>query len=279
MHQTLPPAVATLFAERGPEWLAAVASRHSRRAYDMRPLDSATLDAIEAVCTDFRPHPDARVVLVRSPTVDVYTGLVGGYGKVKGSQHLLAFIGDERAEFVDQHLGFTGEAVVLEASARGVDTCWIAGFFRPSLAAQLVDLSPGERIYAVSPLGHGTPALGFAEKGMRALAGAHRRRSVGQIAPSVSAGWPQWAVAAVETARLAPSAMNRQPWRFRIDAGALVVAQDSTVETPKVTKRLDCGIAMLHAELGVRATGTAGAWRDLSQALDVARFVTTRTSE
>jgi nitroreductase len=279
MHQTPPPAVATLFLERGPEWLAAVASRHSRRAYDMRPLDTATLDAIDEVCTNFRPYPDARVVLVRTPAVDVFTGLVGGYGKVKGTPHLLAFIGDERAEFVDQHLGFTGEAIVLEASARGVDTCWVAGFFKPSLAAQLVEMAPGERIFAVSPLGHGTAALGFAEKGMRSMSRAHRRRSVEQIAPSISAGWPDWAVAAIETARLAPSAVNRQPWRFRIDAGALVVAQDSTVETPKVTKRLDCGIAMLHAELGARATGADGAWRDLAQALDVARYVTTRTSE
>ena len=83
-------------------------------------------------------------------------------------------------------------------------------------------------------------------------------------------------MAAVETARLAPSAVNRQPWRFRFDAGALVIARDNAVEFPRVSKRLDCGIAMLHAELGARATGVHGAWRDLSIGLDVARFVTTR---
>jgi len=279
MHQTVPPGVATLFAERGSAWLAAVASRHSRRAFDARPVDAAVLDAVDAVCRGFRPYADARTVLVRTPAVDVFSGLVGGYGKVKGAPHLLVFIGEEGAQFVDQHVGYTGEAVVLEASSRGLDTCWVAGFFKPALAAQLVDLAPGERIFAVSPLGHGSAGFTLAEKGMRSMSHAHRRRSVEQIAPSISAGWPQWAVAALETARLAPSAVNRQPWRFRIDAGALVIAQDSTVETPKVTKRLDCGIAMLHAELGARETGAAGAWRDLSQALDVARYVPTRTGE
>ena len=267
---------AALFAERGPEWLAAVALRRSRRAYDMRPVDAATLDAIDAVCAGFRPHVDARVVLVRDPGVDVFTGFVGGYGKVKGAPHLLVFIGDERGRFADQHVGYTGEAVVLEATARGLDTCWVAGFFRASLARELVDLGPGERVFAVSPLGHGTAALGFGERGMRSMAHAHRRRTIQQIAPSVSAGWPDWAVAAVETARIAPSAVNRQPWRFRFDAGALVIARDSGVETPKVTKRLDCGIAMLHAELGARASGATGAWRDLALALDVARYVTIR---
>ena len=58
-----------------------------------------------------------------------------------------------------------------------------------------------------------------------------------------------------------------------------MIARDSGAETPKVTKRLDCGIAMLHAELGARATGAAGAWRDLEVALDVARYVTVRLSE
>ena len=276
MPETTATDVAALFAERGPAWLAAVALRRSRRAYDSRPVDPATLDALDAVCTRFRPHADARVVLVREPRVDVFTGFVGGYGKVKNAPHLLVFIGDERAPFADQHVGYTGEAVVLEAAARELDTCWVAGFFRASLARSLVDLAPGERVFAVSPLGHGTTNLAFGERGMRSMAHSHRRRTVLQIAPSVSAGWPDWAVAAVETARIAPSAVNRQPWRFRFDAGALVIARDSGVETPKVTKRLDCGIAMLHAELGARASGASGAWRDLSIGLDVARYVTIR---
>ena len=278
MHEILADVVA-LFDQRGPEWLAAVATRHSRRAYDPRPVDSATLDAIDAVCSAFRPFADARTVLVRQPSVDVFTGLLGGYGRVKGAPHLLVFVGDEGAEFVDQHVGFTGEAIVLEAAARQVDTCWVAGFFRASLAAEVVDLAPGERIYAVSPLGHATPHVGFGERSMQSLAHAHARRTVEQVAPSVSGGWPQWAIAAVETARLAPSAMNRQPWRFRFDAGALVIAQDNAGETPKVTKRLDCGIAMLHAELGARASGAVGGWRDLDATLDVARYVTARRAE
>ena len=279
MPETTATDVASLFAERGPAWLAATGLRRSRRAYDGRCLDAVSLDAIDALCTRFRPHADARVVLVREPRVDVFTGIIGGYGKVKGTRHLLVFIGDERQPFADQHVGYTGEAVVLEATARELDTCWVAGFFRESLASELVDLAPGERVFAVSPLGYGTSILGLGERGLRSMAHSRRRRTVQQIAPSASAGWPQWAIAAVETARIAPSAVNRQPWRFRFDAGALVIARDSGVETPKVTKRLDCGIAMLHAELGARATGAVGAWRDLAIALDVARYVTTRQSE
>ena len=40
---------------------------------------------------------------------------------------------------------------------------------------------------------------------------------------------------------------------------------------PKISRRLDCGIAMLHFELGVRAAGLSGSWEFLPPP-DVARF-------
>ncbi|HHY93759.1 MAG TPA: nitroreductase, partial [Firmicutes bacterium] len=35
-------------------------------------------------------------------------------------------------------MGYTGEAVVLEATALGLATCWVGGFFRPEVAARLL---------------------------------------------------------------------------------------------------------------------------------------------
>jgi len=268
------------FAQDGAAWLAAVARRVSRRVFDGQPAETAALDALEGVCSGFRPFPDARIVLVRAPHVDIFKGLIGSYGKVRNAPHVLLFIGDEGSDTCDQHVGYVGEAAVLQATALGLDTCWVGGFFSAARTRQLVELAPGERVLAVSPVGHAVGDVAFSERGMRRMAGSHARKTVVEIAPgSTEGGWPDWAVAAVETARLAPSAVNRQPWRFRFDAGALVIARDNGLETPRVTKRLDCGIAMLHAELGARASGVDGGWRDLSSGLDVARFVTTRRPE
>lgn len=265
------------FADNGPGWLAAVARRHSRRAYDGRTVDTATLDALDAVCAGFRPFPEARTVLLRTPGVDVFRGVIGSYGKVKNAPHVLLFIGDENSDFCDQRVGYTGEASILEATALGLDTCWVGGFFDAARTRRLVELNAGERVLAVSPVGYAVAGLAFSERGLRGMARSHGRRAMAEIAPgAANGGWPDWAVAAVETARLAPSAVNRQPWRFRFDAGGLVIARDNGVEYPRVTKRLDCGIAMLHAELGARAAGVDGAWRELTSGFDVARFVTTR---
>jgi len=65
--------------------------------------------------------------------------------------------------------------------------------------------------------------------------------------------------------------MNRQPWRFRMDDGAVVVSAVG-FPTPAASPRLDCGIAMLHFELGARAEGCDGAWESLA-GRDVARWV------
>ena len=258
--------------ERSADWLAAVSSRHSRRTFDPTPVDAAKLDTIEALCERFRPHDDARVVLARNPAIDIFKGIIGGYGKVSGAPHALRFIADKRASFADQHLGYTGEAAVLEATALELATCWVGGFFDPKRAATLVTLAPGERILAVSPLGTAAAEPSATERSMTGMAGSSGRKPLDVLAPTGTAGWPTWATAALETARLAPSAVNRQPWRFRWDGHGLVVAINSRMETPKVTKRLDCGIAMLHIEIAALSFGVSGSWADLSAGLDVARF-------
>jgi nitroreductase len=263
--------------ERAPEWLAAVARRTSRRAFNGEPISSALLETMDSCCREFRPYPDARVSMVPAPEVDVFTGIIGSYGKVTGSPHVLVFIADERAPYADQHIGFTGEAIILEAARLGLDTCWIGGFFSADKVRRIVRLTEGERVYSVSPLGFARAGNTATEKAMQGMAGSRKRKSIEELAPGIGTAWPDWAVAAVETARLAPSAMNRQPWRFRFNDGALFVAKDGALETPKVTKRLDCGIAMLHAELAAIAEGVHGAWVDMD-GTDVARFDTKEIS-
>jgi len=84
--------------------------------------------------------------------------------------------------------------------------------------------------------------------------------------------WPAWMKTALEAARLAPSAMNRQPWRFQVDKNSITVSADSALNpTMVVSKRLDCGIAMLHIEIGALTSGVRGSW-DLLKSPQVACF-------
>ena len=67
----------------------------------------------------------------------------------------------------------------------------------------------------------------------------------------------------LEAARLAPSAVNRQPWRFLVREESITLSTDDLNDSYGISKRLDCGIAMLHIEVACRVHGIAGGWRFL----------------
>lgn len=260
-----------VMTERASAWFESVSGRHSRRTYSGRTAEAADLDAIERICREFRPAEGVRVALVRTPAVDPFKGVMGSYGKVTGAPHLLVMIGTEDTR---SHLavGYAGQACILEATARGLGTCWIGGFFDRARVAELVELSEGERALAISPVGYPLTSHSMSERLMKRMAGSHKRKPREVIAPGVGEDSPGWACAAVECARLAPSAVNRQPWRFAMDGDALVLRTDSAPDYPTVTKELDCGIAMLHAELGARAAGATGTWRLVTDDGELARY-------
>ena len=155
--------------------------------------------------------------------------------------------------------GYVGQAAVLEATVLGLDTCWVGGMFRPDVAASLISLAPGERVFAVSPVGRATTSKSLGEKIATSIVRSRIRKPVEEIAPG-SDGWPEWSRSGVEAARMAPSALNIQPWRFSFGAGAVTLSTDGKKDPHGIPKRLDCGIAMLHFELGAWAAGMRGTW-------------------
>lgn len=250
-------------------WLEATLTRHSHRRFDGTPLAEESLEALDAVSREFRPFETARVELVRAPSVDVFKGAVGNYGnKVTGAPSLLVMITSDESFAGHRRMAYTSEGIVLEATALGAETCWVGGFFRPQLAGQLLELGPHERVAAVSPLGHAaTPRAGE----------PHHRKPLAEIAPGSDA-WPVWARKAAESGQNAPSAVNRQPWRFALDGDTFLIRRDNRRELlgKHLTKALDCGIASLHVELAARAEGIVGEWVDAGdeRGLEVCRYVT-----
>ena len=161
------------------------------------------------------------MVIVRELPEGIFTGVVGSYGKVVGARSGLIVIGQEGDPFCQESAGYLGEATILEANANGLDSCWVGGFFDRGLTEQLVTLSPGERVLAVSPLGLRPGSAAHGERVLKRFVGAHKRRAIEEIAPGFDEEtWPAWAAEGVRLARAAPSAVNRQPWEFRLETDA-----------------------------------------------------------
>jgi hypothetical protein len=249
-----------------PRWFDAIPLRISRRAFDGRPIDSDILDRVDATCTRLGTSSGgARAVLLRETPGGVFTGMVGSYGAITDAVAALAFIGRE-ASPVD--VGYVGEAAILDATLVGLNSCWVAGYFDSEKAAAAVDLRPAEKVLAVTTLGYSPGKSSGTERLMHAFVKPRARLPLEEIAPGVGS-WPQWAHGAADAVRVAPSGANAQPWRLRMENGALVVACKQ--DKPYWTWRIDCGIAMLHAELAALHEDVPGNWQRLEEP-DVARF-------
>jgi nitroreductase len=242
-------------------WYLSILLRHSERRYLRRPVPEGELSRLRRMCEEFRPFEGARAELVADPPDDVFRGIVGSYGKVRNAPHYIAFVGDDRVPTADVALGYMGEGIILEATSLGLNTCWVAGFFRPDVVRKHIDVSNTESVKAVTPIGYAENEQDRID-GLRAGHNKpHRRRELSSLIIDGSLPPKEWMLKALEAARLAPSAINRQPWRFSVEKDSVTINEPiSRNWVSRISYRLDCGIAMLHLELGALAAGVRGEW-------------------
>ena len=253
-------------------WHEVIPLRRSRRRFDSTELEPGVAQQLRALCADFRPFAEVRSELTTGSADDILRGIAGSYGKVKGATALIAFVGNMDDPHVQEKLGYTGEGIILEATAMGLATCWVGGFFRPGVAASVVGIASNEKVLAVTPVGHAPEQLSLEERSMTGFGRNHQRKPLSQLVSGLGpADWPQWMKAGLEAARLAPSAINRQPWRFHLEPDSITVSADNARLDFFVSKRLDCGIAMLHIEVGALSCGVRGKW-ELLPSPGVGRF-------
>ena len=153
-------------------------------------------------------------------------------------------------------LGYYGEKLVLEATAMGLGTCWVASTY--DARTTRAELADGEKLWDVIPIGYAAAKMPLKQKTFRAAIRAKSKKPE-QMADS-DLPWrdlPEWFRAGVEAAERGPSAVNRQPVVFRWLGGRVTAGLRSTEYDVSYN---DLGIAKLHFELGAAAKGASGRW-------------------
>jgi hypothetical protein len=255
------------------KWYSAVKKRTSRRQYHHKLIEKRKIKKLQSYIDDVNDEfSGVRIQLIKKDVEEVFTGVVGNYGKVSGAPTYIAFIADPEVEHSEEKLGYIGESVILEATSLGLGTCWISGTFDQNEVDSDLNLKDTEKIYAVSPLGYPEEKPTISERILKAVVSSKKRLPLEELVLNeIDSEWPEWVMTALETARLAPSAMNRQPWRFRVEDNTIRVLLKGKNADPRKTKRLDCGIAMLHLEIGALKEGVTGDW-EYFEGQNVARF-------
>jgi nitroreductase len=245
-------------------WYPAVSKRRSRRLFKSDPVPPDLIRKLLTCCNEFRPFDGARAVLVTASPDKVLKGAIGSYGKIKGAPAFIAFIGDMGDPNVQEKVGYTGEGIILEATSLRLGTCWVGVSFRPEIAASLTGIRENEKVLAVTPVGFASEKVSFEEKIMTGFGMTHKRKPLtGLVTGLDETKWPDWIRASLKAARIAPSAVNRQPWRFYVEPDGITISVDDLNDTYHIAKRLDCGIAMLHVETALLSCGVKGEWKFL----------------
>lgn len=253
-------------------WYSVIAKRRSRRLFDSKPIPPDLLARLNAVRIEFKPFTGVRAVIITQSVDNVFKGALAHFGKIKGAPAFIAFIGDMEDPNIQEKVGYFGEGIVLEATALNLSTCWVGGFFRPEVAASLSFVKENEKVLAVTPVGYAAEKMSLEEKIMTGFGRTHKRKPLNELVTGIQEiKWPLWIKKALEAARLAPSAVNRQPWRFFVESHSITISVDDLKDTFNISKRLDCGIAMLHIEIAAFYCDIRGKWEFLEPP-EVARF-------
>lgn len=161
--------------------------------------------------------------------------------------------------------GYSFEMFVLYAQSLGIGTTWLGGTMNRSAFEDAMELSDDEIMPCASPLGYPAKKMSIREGMMRKAIKADERLPFADLffdgsfdtpLPKEKAG--KW-LDALEMVRLAPSAVNKQPWR--------AVVCDNTVHfylkrskgfarTEKLDMQMiDIGIAICHFDLAAKECG------------------------
>jgi len=254
-------------------WYSAIPNRVARRSFNYTELTADTLAQMKAICQEFRPFSNVRAEISTKSPDKVFRGFpFGNIGKVTGAPAFIAFIGDTRDPNINEKIGYLGEGVILEATAMGLSTCWVGGFFHRDVAKDFIGAGEDERVFAVTPIGYTPEKFSFKERVMKGFGVGPKRKPLPKLVSGLEqTEWPNWMQKALEAARLAPSAVNSQPWRFYLEPKSITISVNKLREAFGISNRIDCGIALMHIEVAALNYGVIGEWQFM-EAPRVARF-------
>lgn len=168
-----------------------------------------------------------------------------------------AFIAGKMQKALDCEVafGYSFEQVVLYAQSLNIGTTWIAGTMDRKSFENAIDVKDGEVMPCVSPLGYVAKKMGIKEVVMRTALKADKRVKFEDIFFDKSFNTPLSQDAAgklfnaFEMVRLAPSAVNKQPWRLLKDGNNIHFYEKQSLGLNKEgldIQKIDIGIALYH---------------------------------
>ncbi len=257
----------------------AVRSRRSVRSFDGVALSEedrrAVIDYVNNIMTPFSVPLCFRMLdhagAERNEKLDTK-------GIVTGTELYLAITVPKSAPMNLEAAGYAFEQLVLYAASRGIGTTIIAGTMDRVGFERAVHLAADEVMPVMTPLGRaGKPTL--RERAMRRAIKADSRRDWSELFFDGDFSTPLSKEAAgayqeaLECVRLAPSAVNAQPWLVLREGKSFHFferhGRGFGKDPAADIQRVDMGIACCHFDLAAQEAGLHGHWEHRPPALSL----------
>lgn len=244
-----------------------VRKRRSVRTYAKRKVDLCMREEIMRYAEDLQNPLGPKVTFkFLDKAADPKGEKLGTYGIIKGAE---LYVGAKihREEYAPEALGYDFEQLVLYLTDMGLGTCWLGGTFNKGAFAEAMEVKDDEIFTIVSPVGYEADKMSLTEKLMRKGAKADIRLPWDQLffkekfGAALSEEDAGEYTSVLEMVRLAPSAVNRQPWRIVMKDGAFHFYQAGIKEDDAGSvqmHRIDLGIAVCHFHLAALEKGLTG---------------------
>ena len=176
----------------------AIEARHSVRAYKEQPLAENVVKVLEEKIAVLNREGKLHIQLIQNEP-KAFLGTMAKYGKFRNVGNYIVMAG-QKADDLDERVGYYGEQLVLLAQTLGLNTCWVGLSY--SKVSGTYELGEDEKIACYIAIGYGE------SQGV-----GHKIKTVEQVS-NISDITPLWFKKGVEAALLAPTAVNQQKFSF-----------------------------------------------------------------
>lgn len=210
------------------EMMDIIRSRHSVRQYLDKPIPQEIRRQLDDFAAALNSEGSLHIqVFYDEP--ECFNSRMAHYGKFENCNNYIAMVG-KKAPDLEERCGYYGELLVLKAQELGLNTCWVALTHGKSKAA----VGAGEKEVIIISLGYG-----------KTQGVAHRGKTASDVS-NFTSDTPEWYKRGIESALLAPTAINQQKFRFEQN-GNRVTAKAGLIGT---CLKIDLGIVKCHFEIG-----------------------------
>lgn len=259
-----------------------IENKRSVRDYKDKPVDAKIMKELQTFANSCPHLVDGIGLDIRiMDNKEVYRQLDGfaGYNGILINAPHYVIILSEKKEYYVENAGYVGESISMKAFELGVDSCWIT-FKESKTVIEKLNLVTDKEVAAILTLGYGKKKTGSFLGKLKTgdnytQANMRKKEDHGTILPLEQMVYiSKWGEGAdvstlldralydpMDCARKAPSTLNRQPWRFIIDGGTIVLAVRDDVQSNEYEESIDAGISMLYFAAVIEQTLCKITWK------------------